>query len=231
MARESEALRDTLRPESLDGIVGNTVAKKMCHRIIERKSHESILFYGPIGTGKTCLASIVAKELLPEWGLANHVHHINSSSDAATLDAVREMIEKDSHLIGTRIKIFDEAHALSPKVQELLLTEIDSNTSGNAYFFCTSNHSKLSPALRDRCTKIELKLLSPEEARELIERVWRWLKFGDDPPNDFIAEAQRLKLGSPRQIINALAEYHDGKPANDAVRDALGMTTEAPTRR
>ncbi len=232
---QTEALRDRLRPESLDDVVGNEQAKRVLRRMLETKSEEHLLFHGPIGTGKTALAQIVANQIASkegiklQGGIGPAVWHMNASHYSG-VDFIRELNKrsqeiKGSFFAGTYVVILDEAHALSAQAQTAMLSAMESSTTCFIYFFCTSELEGLLPALRRRCRKIELRPLSPEERRELVERAWKSLApfedFLGELPEEFIAAVQASPLGSPALILNALGAYHDGTPAKEAVAEAL----------
>ena len=58
-------LADRIRPQTLDDVVGqeHILGKdKVLRRMIETGNIPNLIFYGPSGTGKTTVASIIAKK-------------------------------------------------------------------------------------------------------------------------------------------------------------------------
>ena len=58
-------LADLLRPEDLDGIVGQDHlfgARGVIRRMLSGGRITNMIFYGPPGTGKTTAASVIAKQ-------------------------------------------------------------------------------------------------------------------------------------------------------------------------
>ena len=70
-------LADTIRPESLDQIVGQAHLlhpSKPLRNIIDRGIAANMIFYGPSGTGKTTVANIIAKSC------GKSIHKLNGTS-------------------------------------------------------------------------------------------------------------------------------------------------------
>jgi hypothetical protein len=211
----TSALRDRLRPQTLADIVGNTRATEFLRRMIDAKQREHLIFTGPIGTGKSTLAEAVRRELAdPMWSALLKPRF--NSSHYSGVDFVRDLLAKSS-FVGLRVYVLDEAHALSTQAQTALLSAMEDAASSDLFFFCTTELHKLLPALRRRCRKIFLNLLSPDERTELVLRAWRTASTESPLPADFIAAVQSAELGSPALILNALDNYLAGASAKEAV--------------
>ena len=71
-----EPLAFRMRPESLDDIIGqkHLIGEHMViRRCLEEQRIFSMIFFGPPGTGKTTLATVIAKELKLPYKLFNAV--------------------------------------------------------------------------------------------------------------------------------------------------------------
>lgn len=220
------ALRDLLRPRSLEDIVGQTKAKLAVRSIIQTKTPEHLLLTGPIGTGKTSLALILARMLTgshngmaADWSSPSW-HHLNSEQ-CGNKAYVKEVVESANYPV-MKIFIFDEAHSLTKQSQTLLLNTLERD-SKTYFFFCTNHPMKLFDALRSRCRKVPFDGLNADECAELVKRGCDTL--GIVEPQGLLAAMASPKrrghrpepLGSPRGILNALESAASGIPANEAV--------------
>jgi putative ATPase len=120
-----------------------------------------MIFFGPPGSGKTTVASILANELNLPLELFNAV-----TGNKKELDS----IFANARLSGQLVLIVDEVHRLNKDKQDLLLPYVEDGsvlmiglTSANPYF-------AINPAIRSRCILCEFKAVNPESMKIALER-------------------------------------------------------------
>jgi putative ATPase len=129
-----------MRPHTLDEIIGQrhlVGPGAPLRALIESDRLTSAILWGPPGTGKTTLATVVAT--------ATAKHFVPLSAVTAGVKDVREVVEGARHLLGEQgrgtILFLDEVHrfnraqqdALLPSVEEGLLVLIGATTE-NPFF-------------------------------------------------------------------------------------------------
>ncbi len=153
-----------MRPETLDELIGQ---KHLVYKdgILRKCINEQLLFsmilFGPPGTGKTTLATVLAKELNLPYRTFNAV-----TGNKKELDTIFE----ESRFYTGLVLIVDEVHRLNKDKQDLLLPHIENGsiiligaTTSNPYF-------AINPAIRSRCHLFEIKALNNEDIEEAIDR-------------------------------------------------------------
>jgi putative ATPase len=157
-----------MRPRNLDEFVGQKDfigPGKLLRRMLDAGSLASLIFFGPPGTGKTSLATIIA-------GLANAKFNY-LSAPAATVADIRAVIQKakDSLITSsTRTLLFiDEIHRFNRAQQDVLLDDVETGvlimigaTTENPYFAINS-------PLISRSTVFEFKPLEKSDIVELLK--------------------------------------------------------------
>jgi len=158
---------------------------------------QSLLLAGPYGTGKTSIARILARQLITA---ENDLYEINAS-ESRGIDDVRGWAEATRFSPFGKSKVFiaDELHQLTPAAQSALLKVIEEPPKGTYWFLCTTDPAKLLPAIRSRCTPLEIKLLTKEANSDLLTFV--------------------TKGALSAQLIDQLY-YHTAGHARDAVKAA-----------
>lgn len=165
-------LASRMRPESLEDFVGqeHIVGKnRFLSRSIKSDRISSMIFYGPPGTGKTTLANIIAKE--------TSMNFEELSAVRAGVKDIRQVIEKSEELLkiySKRTIVFiDEIHRFNKAQQDALLPYVEKGliiligaTTENPYF-------EVNKALLSRLTLLELKKLSDEDLKKLLNMALR----------------------------------------------------------
>ena len=168
-----------MRPRALDEIVGQQHllgAGAPLRALIESDRLSSIILWGPPGTGKTTLASVVAASSNREF--------VALSAVTAGVKDVREVIELARQRLAENgrgtILFLDEVHRFNKSQQDALLPAVEAGivtligaTTENPFF-------EVNAPLLSRSTVFRLHPLAPEELTTL--EVALALASTDDPP-------------------------------------------------
>jgi putative ATPase len=190
-----------LRPRTLDDIIGQAHLVgpgAPLRALIESDRLTSAILWGPPGTGKTTLASVVATATAKEF--------IPLSAVTAGVKDVREVVEGARRRLGEQgrgtILFLDEVHrfnraqqdALLPSVEEGLLVLIGATTE-NPFF-------EVNAPLLSRSTLWRLEPLSNEELGEVVARGLKAEEAEAEP--DAVAALVGLADGDARAVLTTL---------------------------
>ncbi len=209
LQQEKEApLASRLRPTTLEEVVGqqHIIGKgKLLYRAIKADKLNSVIFYGPPGTGKTTLAKVIANATSAQFCQINAT--VAGKKD---MEAVVEEAKKTLGMYRKKTILFiDEIHRFNKGQQDYLLPFVEDGTviligatTENPYF-------EVNRALISRSTVFELKPLSKDEIKVLIERAVYDEKKGmgsyhaviDPDAEEFLAD---LAGGDARLALNAV---------------------------
>ena len=162
-------LADRMRPRTLDQFLGQAhiVGEgKPLRMAIESDRLHSLIFWGPPGTGKTTLATLIARhsgaQFLSLSAVLSGVKDIR-----AAVDKAREA----QRLNGQKTVLFiDEVHRFNKAQQDAFLPHVE---DGTVLFIgaTTENPSfELNNALLSRARTYVLKSLGPEDLEKIIDQ-------------------------------------------------------------
>lgn len=207
--KESESpLAARLRPKTIDEVVGqeHILAKdKLLYRAIKADKLSSVIFYGPPGTGKTTLAKVIAN--------TTRANFCQINATVAGKKDMEDVVEEAKQTLGMygkkTILFIDEIHRFNKGQQDYLLPFVEDGTlvligatTENPYF-------EVNGALLSRSAIFELRPLTKENIKELINRAVTDSVNGmgsfdaviDEDAMDFLAD---LSGGDARRALNAV---------------------------
>ncbi len=217
-------LADEIRPKTLDEVAGQKHLLgegALLRRLIESGTSANLIFYGPSGTGKTTIASIIAQRT------EKALYHLNATT--ASLQDVKNIIaDVDTMLAPNGVLLYlDEIQYFNKKQQQSLLEFMENgkitliaSTTENPYFYIYN-------ALLSRSTVFEFKPLTPEETVPAVERALDILRQRSQLPLEW-EDAVPLTVarqcgGDVRKAINAVELlYQSARP----VDGGLNLTSE-----
>ncbi len=198
-------LAEKLRPKTLNDVLGQehlTGDKGTIRKMIENNSLNSLIFWGPPGTGKTTLAEIISEQSGRKF--------YKLSAVSSGVKDVRDVIEdaKKQNLFSGKspILFIDEIHRFNKSQQDSLLHAVEKGwivligaTTENPSFEVVS-------ALLSRSQVYVLKALSYEKLEELIDIASE--RYNKDEVTDFkILEKEafiQYSGGDARKLINSV---------------------------
>ncbi len=153
-----------LRPQSLDEVLGQShilQEKGLLKRCIAEKRLFSMIFFGPPGSGKTTVASILAKAVDLPLKEFNAV-----TGNKKDLDE----IFSEAKIAGQLVLVVDEVHRLNKDKQDLLLPYVEDGKVIMIGLTTTNPYFSINPAIRSRCLLVEFKALNETEMKQAIDQ-------------------------------------------------------------
>ena len=226
-------LAERIRPKKLDDYLSqeHLVGKNGTLKAqLSSNMLSSMIFWGPPGTGKTTLATILAEE-------SNRPFYALSAIDIGVA-AIREVIEKakkSTTLFSTKnpILFIDEIHRFSKSQQDSLLKAVEKGWI-TLFGATTENPSfEVIPALLSRCQVYTLNPFTKKDLEQLLSRaiLEDEFLFKKRIKLKETAALMRLSGGDARKLLNilelvVLSESSDAiTVTNDLVLDKVQNNT------
>jgi putative ATPase len=228
-------LADRLRPESLDEFVGQLHILgpgKALRQQIERDELHSMILWGPPGSGKTTLASIVARKTRSDF--------IRFSAVLAGIKEIKEVMATAEKIrrYGRRTILFvDEIHRFNKAQQDAFLPYVE---HGDIVLIgaTTENPSfEVNSALLSRAKVYMLSALSTDEVITLLDRALRDEARGlgkerIEVAPELVRQIAVFANGDARAAYNTLeAAAAAAEPDNEGRRLITGRTVEDAIQR
>ena len=225
-------LADEIRPQTLDQVAGQKHLLgpgALLRRLIEGGTSANMIFYGPSGTGKTTIASIIAKRT------EKALYHLNATT--ASLQDVKAIIaDVDTMLAPNGVLLYlDEIQYFNKKQQQSLLEFMENgkitliaSTTENPYFYVYN-------ALLSRSTVFEFKALTAEETLPAVLRALDIVRSRSPLPLTWEEEVPGLIAagcgGDVRKAVNAVELLDQAaRPVDGGLRITAADAAQAAQR-
>ena len=230
MKREPLAYR--MAPQTLNDFVGqeHILGKgKLLRRMIEADQVNSIILFGPPGTGKTSIARIIANETNSNFRKINAV--------TAGIKDIKTIVDESKNYLlnpsGKMLIFVDEIHRFNKAQQDALLPHVEDGTliligatTENPYF-------EVNKALLSRSTVFQLYPLSNKDIEKVIlnalkDRSRGLGEFNIKMDEDALKFLSDVSNGDARTALNALelAQITTEKNSESIIHITLEIMSE-----
>ena len=164
-------LADRIRPDRLEDFVGQEHLLgpgRFLRSLIEKDQLQSLILWGPPGTGKTTLASIIAR--------ATSSRFLAFSAVLSGVKEIRQVVqEAEGHRArGLRTILFvDEIHRFNKAQQDAFLPHVERGTIILIGATTENPSFEVNSALLSRCKVLTLRSLTAEEIDRILDRALR----------------------------------------------------------
>jgi len=219
-------LAERMRPERLEDFVGQEHllgSGRFLRILIEKDQLQSLILWGPPGTGKTTLSSIIAA--------STHSHFLTFSAVLSGVKEIRQVIQEaeEQRRRGRRTILFvDEIHRFNKAQQDAFLHAVEQGTIVLIGATTENPSFEVNSALLSRCKVLTLRGLTGEEIEQILVRA---LKDEERGMGRFRAEIDPEALhhlsdqshGDARVALNALEAAVSSAPLDAEGRRGITL--------
>ena len=216
-------LAERIRPEKLDDFFGQDKlinAKSFLKIAIENDNIPSMIFWGPPGSGKTTLASIIAKNTGAEF--------ITLSATSSGKKDLVQIVEKakNNKLKNKKTILFvDEIHRWNKSQQDALLPNVEKGviiligaTTENPSF-------EVNGALLSRTRVFVLDKLAPESLGRIIERAAKIIEIKINKDSGrFLAQMSNGDARTALNVLEILSQQNSKNISVESIKEVFQKT-------
>ncbi|NWF55711.1 MAG: replication-associated recombination protein A [Syntrophaceae bacterium] len=214
-------LADRVRPEQLEDFVGQEHLlgpQRFLRALIEKDRLQSLIFWGPPGTGKTTLAFLIARSTRSRF--------VAFSAVLSGVKEIRQVVQEaeEQKALGRRTILFvDEIHRFNRAQQDAFLPHVERGTIILIGATTENPSFEVNSALLSRCKVLTLRSLTEEEIGRILTRAVgderKGLgKLGVELAPEALKFLTEMAHGDARGALNALEAA-----ALTATPDARGL--------
>ena len=204
------------RPRNFGEVIGNEDIINSLKSILDRDMADiphAILLTGGSGMGKTSVGRIIANMLGCPEKIDDEINgdfiEINAANNRG-IDTAREIMATMHYhpaIAKCRVWLIDECAASTRDFQQSMLKILEDSPKHCYFILCTTDPQKLLPTIRNRCSTFEVKSLSDNQIKRLLD--WVLNEEETDIPNDVKDEIVEMSEGCPRQALVILDQIID----------------------
>jgi putative ATPase len=205
--REFVPLADRIRPDRLEDFIGQEHLLgpgRFLRSLVERDQLQSLILWGPPGTGKTTLANIIAR--------STRSYFLAFSAVLSGVKEIRQVVleAEEQKIRGRRTILFvDEIHRFNKAQQDAFLPHVERGTIVLIGATTENPSFEVNSALLSRCKVLTLRGLTAEEIGNILMRALRdeekglgTLKAAVTP--EALKHFTEMAHGDARVALNAL---------------------------
>ncbi|WP_164857087.1 AAA family ATPase [Sphingomonas crocodyli] len=225
------AFTEKYRPRTFEEVIGQEAAVSDLRRRVETRNFNSIIAFGPPGTGKTTLMRIFANAMHCEnpnpspcgrcdiciyfkeerLGDLSFYHVEMNGARHHERDYAKQIEAYNSARLTRLLGIFiDEVHGLDDNAADVLLKAVERPSQGTFFMFASSEAHEVRPALKSRCLQLNLKLLSGAESYRLLSQICD--REGIQAERAALEMLVTAGQGSARELVKLLDQANQQGP-------------------
>jgi putative ATPase len=196
---QSPPLAHRIRPSTIEGLVGQPKAKAFVKGMF-KGSRESAILWGPPGTGKTSIASILQARAKDSFVFLSGV--------TGGIQEIRRIIQQAKREERAPVVFIDEVHRFNKVQQDALLPYVENGTVILVGATTENPSFSIIPPLLSRVRAILLDPLEPKEIEIILCRALKkdtWIQsLNKNVSDECIRAISKASYGDARAALNTL---------------------------